>query len=58
MIRVRLPVVAATAPSTRVLLALKIFLANVRFRLSGPLSSSRLGWMSEQWLREYRASHP
>ena len=57
MIRVRL-LVATTAHRTRALLALNAFVTPVRVGLAGPLSSPRLGWMSERWLLEYRASHP
>ena len=57
MIRVRL-LVATTAHCTRARLALNAWVTRVRVGLAGPLSSSRLGWMSEQWLLEYRASHP
>jgi hypothetical protein len=28
-----------------------------RMRVPGGVNSSNLGWMSEQWLAEYRASH-
>jgi hypothetical protein len=28
-----------------------------RVRLSGGVSAADLGWMSEQWLAEHRASH-
>lgn len=28
-----------------------------RMRVSGGVNASSLGWMSEQWLAEYRASH-
>lgn len=28
-----------------------------RTRVPGGVNSSNLGWMSEQWLAEYRASH-
>ncbi len=57
MIRVRL-FVATTAHCTRALLALNAFVTRVRVGLTRPLSASRLGWMSERWLLEYRASHP
>ena len=30
----------------------------VRVRVPGGLNAARLGWMSEQWLAEQRASHP
>ena len=28
-----------------------------RMRLPGRMNSTNLGWMSEQWLAEHRASH-
>ena len=28
-----------------------------RMRVPGGVNSSALGWMSERWLAEYRASH-
>jgi hypothetical protein len=27
-------------------------------RIPGGVNTSNLGWVSEQWLAEYRASHP
>jgi hypothetical protein len=29
-----------------------------KMRVPGGVNASTLGWMSEQWLVEYRASHP
>lgn len=29
-----------------------------RMRVPGGVNAARLGWMSEQWLAERRASHP
>jgi len=29
-----------------------------RMRVPGGVHAARLGWMSQQWLAEYRASHP
>jgi hypothetical protein len=29
-----------------------------RMRVPGGVNSTYLGWMSEQWLAEHRASHP
>ena len=29
-----------------------------RMRVLGGMNASPLGWMSEQWLAEHRASHP
>jgi hypothetical protein len=36
------------------LIALVIF---PRMRVAGGVNSSNLGWMSQQWLAEHRASH-
>ena len=30
----------------------------VRARVPGGVNSSQLGWVSQRWLAEYRASHP
>jgi hypothetical protein len=30
----------------------------LKARLPGALPAAHFGWMSEQWLAEYRASHP
>jgi hypothetical protein len=29
-----------------------------RARVPGGVNAARLGWVSERWLAEYRASHP
>jgi len=29
-----------------------------RLRVPGGVNTAKLGWMSEQWLAEHRASHP
>jgi hypothetical protein len=29
-----------------------------KVRVPGGVNASNLGWVSEQWLAEYRASHP
>jgi hypothetical protein len=41
-----------------VLLALTTLAIVARFRVHGSLDANSLGWMSERWLAEYRASHP
>jgi hypothetical protein len=38
-----------------VTLAVHVFISAARLR--GGLPPAKLGWMSEQWLAEYRASH-
>jgi hypothetical protein len=30
----------------------------LRARVPGGVNSAQLGWVSERWLAEYRASHP
>lgn len=35
-----------------------LFLAAVASRMLAPRAVNNLGWMSEGWLAEYRASHP
>jgi hypothetical protein len=30
----------------------------VKFRVPGGVNDANLGWMSQQWLAEHRASHP
>jgi hypothetical protein len=30
----------------------------LRSRVPGGVNSARLGWVSQRWLAEYRASHP
>ena len=41
--------------------AVTVFIAVVivpKLRVPGGVNASTLGWMSEQWLAEHRASHP
>jgi hypothetical protein len=40
------------------LLALTAAVIIVRLRVPGGVNAAKLGWMSEQWLAEHRASHP
>lgn len=40
------------------LLSLAALAAVVLLRVPGGVDAGTLGWMSEQWLAEYRASHP
>jgi hypothetical protein len=40
-----------------VVIALIAVLIIPRMRASGRVDSANLGWMSEQWLAEHRASH-
>jgi hypothetical protein len=42
---------------TVVLIALLAIVISSRVRLPGRVNAANLGWMSEQWLTEYRASH-
>ena len=41
-----------------VLLGLAAIAGISRLRVPGGVDTAQLGWMSEQWLAEYRASHP
>ncbi len=39
------------------LVTLTVVLVLVALRVAGGMAPAALGWMSEQWLAEYRASH-
>lgn len=41
-----------------VLIVLTAVALGSRLRVPGGVSPANLGWMSERWLAEYRASHP
>jgi hypothetical protein len=41
-----------------VLISLAATAMLVKARQPGALQATHLGWMSEQWLAEHRASHP
>ena len=41
-----------------VLLSLGALAAIARQRVPGGVDTAELGWMSESWLADYRASHP
>jgi hypothetical protein len=40
------------------LIALITVVLIVRARVPGGVNSAQLGWVSQRWLAEYRASHP
>lgn len=40
-----------------IVIALIAFVIIPRMRVPGGVNSANLGWMSEQWLTEHRASH-
>ena len=40
------------------IIALVAVAAIPRMRVPGGVNAADLGWMSEQWLAEHRASHP
>lgn len=40
-----------------VLIALTAVMIGSRLRVPGGVNPAKLGWMSDQWLAEYRASH-
>ena len=40
------------------LLGLTAAVIIVRLRVPGGANDAKLGWMSERWLAEHRASHP
>jgi hypothetical protein len=40
-----------------VLIALTAIVISSRVRVPGGVNPAQLGWMSQQWLAEYRASH-
>ena len=40
-----------------VLLALAAVVISSRVRLPGAVNRTQLGWMSQRWLADYRASH-
>jgi hypothetical protein len=40
-----------------VLIALTAIVISSRVRVPGGVNPAKLGWMSERWLAEYRASH-
>lgn len=40
------------------ILTLSAVVVIFRLRVPGGVNAAALGWMSEQWLAEYRASHP
>ena len=52
-----------TAASTIMLFIVGVVIASIAFviipriRVPGGVNSTGLGWMSEQWLAEHRASH-
>ena len=39
------------------LIAVIVVAIAMRLRIPGGVDATKLGWMSEQWLAEYRASH-
>jgi hypothetical protein len=41
-----------------VVVALVAVVSVPRMRAPGGVNAAQLGWMSEQWLAEHRASHP
>jgi hypothetical protein len=41
-----------------VLITLIAVVLIVRARVPGGVNSAQLGWVSQRWLAEYRASHP
>jgi hypothetical protein len=40
-----------------VLIALTAIVISSRVRVPGRVNPAKLGWMSQQWLSDYRASH-
>ena len=40
-----------------VLIALTAIVISSRIRVPGGVNPTQLGWMSQQWLADYRASH-
>ena len=45
-------------PIIVVLITLIVVALILRARVPGGVNSAQLGWVSQRWLAEYRASHP